>query len=159
MIYLVIYVASFSRTIHGGSTPLIELIKNIDLYRQASICVSSSSFSTKGREYVSRMCSLQRQITFNYRDDVANMKLYQRIPSPSPDFFIQWPSLSQTNTFFYKTLFIDNVRFSGDDFTIQRRSNDTCILYKSKINSYSIGFILSVVHAIDKNQAYILLNK
>ncbi|CAF4335484.1 unnamed protein product [Rotaria sp. Silwood2] len=111
--------ASFSRTIHGGSTSLIELIKNIDLYRQASIYISSSSFSTKGREYVSRMCSLQRQITFNYRDDVTNMKLYQRIPLPSPDFFIQWPSLSQTNTFFYKTLFIDNVRFSGDDFTIQ----------------------------------------
>jgi hypothetical protein len=134
------------------------LIKNIDLYRQASICISSS-FPTKGKEYVSRICSSPRQINFNYQDHLANIKLYQKITSPPSNFFVRCSNLSQTNTFFYKTLFINDLRFSADDFTIQRRSNNACILYKPKNNSHSIGFILCIVHSLDKNEIYLLLNK
>jgi hypothetical protein len=155
---LIIWVASFSRTIHGGSTPLTELIKNIDLYRQASICLSSS-FPMKGKEYVSRSCSSPRQVSLNYWDDLANIKLHQKLTSPPSNFFVQWPYLSQAHIFFCKTLFINDLRFSADDFTVLRRSNDACILYKSKNISYSIGFILCIVHSIDKNDVYLLLNK
>jgi hypothetical protein len=63
------------------------------------------------------------------------------------------------NIFFYKTLFIKDLRFSADDFTILRRSNDACILYKSKNNSCSIGFILCIVHSIDKNEVYLFFKK
>jgi hypothetical protein len=116
-------------------------------------------FPTKGKEYVSRICSSPRQVIFNYRDYLENIKLHNKITSPPPNFFVQWPNLFQSNTVFYKTLFIDDLRFSADDFTILRRSNDACILYRSKNNSYSIGFILYIVHSIDKNEVYLLLNK
>jgi hypothetical protein len=158
MIILIIRKASFSQTIHGGSTLLTELIKNINLYRQASICLSSS-FQMKGKEYVSRICSSPRQVSLNYRDDLTNIKLHQKLTSPPSNFFIQWQNLSQANILFYKTFFINDLRFSADDFTVLRRSNDACILYKSKNISYSIGFILCIVHSIDKNDVHVLLNK
>ena len=112
-----------------------------------------------GKEYVSQLFSRSREPAFNYRNDLRNMKLYQKVSSPPPRFFQRWPNLSQTNILFYKTLFVDDLRFSADDFTILRRSNDACILYKSRKNSHSIGFILCVVHFIDKNEIHLLLNK
>ena len=135
------------------------MIKNVDLYRQSSVCISSLSFPKKGKGYVSRICSSPRQITFNYRHDLTNMKLHQKITSPPLDFFVQWSNSSQSNLSFYKTLFIDDQRFSGNDFKTLRRSNDACILYESKNKSYSIGFILCIIHSIDKNEIYFLLNK
>ncbi|CAF2690238.1 unnamed protein product [Rotaria sp. Silwood2] len=124
--------ASFSGTIHGGSAPITELIKNIDLYRQSSICISSSSFPTKGKEYVSRICSSPRQITSNYQDDLANIRLHKKLTSPPSNFFGQWSNLSQSNIFFYKTLFINDLRFSADDFTTIRHSNDAYALADSE---------------------------
>ncbi|CAF1284040.1 unnamed protein product [Rotaria sordida] len=151
--------ASFARTIHGGSTPTRELIKNIDLYRQSSMYVSSTSFPASGREYIDRIFSSPREITFNYRDDLHNIKLYQEITSPPSSFFQKWPNSSESNFLLYKTLFFDNLRFSADDFTILRRSNDSCILYKTKKNSYSVGFISYIVHIIDRDEICLVLNK
>ncbi|CAF3840657.1 unnamed protein product [Rotaria sordida] len=151
--------SSFARTIHGGSTPTRELIKNIDLYRQSSMYVSSTSFPASGREYIDRIFSSPREITFNYRDDLHNIKLYQEITSPPSSFFQKWPNSSESNFLLYKTLFFDNLRFSADDFTILRRSNDSCILYKTKKNSYSVGFISYIVHIIDRDEICLVLNK
>ncbi|CAF4042961.1 unnamed protein product, partial [Rotaria sp. Silwood1] len=151
--------ASFARTIHGGSTPTRELIKNIDLYRQSSIYVSSTSFPASGKEYVSRVFSSPREITFNYRNGLHNIKLHQEITSSPSSFFQKWPNSSESIFLFYKTLFFDNLRFSADDFTIIRRSNDSCILYKTKKNSYSIGFISYIVRIIDRDEICLVLNK
>ncbi len=59
----------------------------------------------------------------------------------------------------YKTLFLNNLRFSADNFTTIQRSNDACVLYESRKNQYSIGFILCSVHLVDKNEIYLLMNK
>ncbi|CAF1296650.1 unnamed protein product [Rotaria sp. Silwood1] len=48
---------------------------------------------------------------------------------------------------------------SADDFTILRRSNDSCILYKTKRSSYSIGFMSYIVHIIDRDEICLVLNK
>lgn len=156
--YCLFELASFARTIHGGFAPTRELIKNIDLYRQSALYVSSCSFPASGKEYVNRLFSPSREVTFNYQDALQNIKLHQKI-SPPLNLLQKWPNLSQTNILFYKTLFIDRLRFSADDFTTLRRSNDACILYKSKKNSHAIGFILCVLHFFDKNEIYLLLNK
>ena len=78
--------ASFARTIHGGRAPLCELVKNIDLCRQSSIYVSSASFPTIEKEYVSGIfCS--RQIIFKHEDALPNIKLHKRITSAPSNFF------------------------------------------------------------------------
>ncbi|CAF1682345.1 unnamed protein product, partial [Rotaria sp. Silwood1] len=149
---------SFARTIHGGFAPLRELIKNIDLCRQSSIHVSSTSFSTIAKEYVSGMFS-SRQIIFKHEDALPNIKLHQKITPPPSNFFQKFPNSSSSNVLFYKTLFLDRLRFSADDFTVPRHSNDACILYQTKKNYNSIGFILFIIHFIDKNEIYLFLNK
>ena len=72
---------------------------------------------------------------------------------------VSFSTSSSFNVLFYKALFVDRLRFSADDFTVLRHSNDTCILYKRKKNYNSIGFILSIIHFIDKNETYLFLNK
>ncbi|CAF3982771.1 unnamed protein product [Rotaria sp. Silwood1] len=151
-------VSSFARTIHGGFAPLRELIKNIDLCRQSSIHVSSTSFSTIAKEYVSGIFS-SRQIIFKHEDALPNIKLHQKITPPPSNFFQKFPNSSSSNVLFYKTLFLDRLRFSADDFTVPRHSNDACILYQTKKNYNSIGFILFIIHFIDKNEIYLFLNK
>ena len=100
-----------------------------------------------------------RPIIFSYGDTLPNLKLHEKI-TPAPfSFFQKFPNSSLSDVLFYKTLFLDRLRFSADDFTILRHSNDACILYKTKKNCNSIGFILYIVYFIDKNEIYLFLNK
>ena len=59
----------------------------------------------------------------------------------------------------YKTLFLNDLRFSAEDFTTIRCSNDACVLYELRKNQSSIDFILCIDHVVDKNEIYLLLNK
>jgi hypothetical protein len=85
--------------------------------------------------------------------------LYQNISSSSFNLVSLWPHQIRSNITLYKTLFFNNLRFSADDFTTIRRSNDVCVLYESRKNQYSIGFILCIGHLVDKNEIYLILNK
>ncbi|CAF3278969.1 unnamed protein product, partial [Rotaria sp. Silwood2] len=109
--------ASFARTIHGGFAPLRELIKNIDLCRQSSIYVSSASFPTIAKEYVSGMFS-SRQIIFKHEDALPNIKLHKKITPPPSNFFQKFSNSSSSNVLFYKTLFLDRLRFREVPLTI-----------------------------------------
>jgi hypothetical protein len=152
-------IASFLRTVHGKSTTAAELIKNVDLYRQASLYASSSTFPITGKEYICRISSSFRRITSLDLDNTPRVKLYQKISSSSSNLGSLWPHSIRSNITLYKTLFLNNLRFSADDFTTIRRSNDACVLYESRKNQYSIGFILCIGHLVEKNEIYLLLNK
>ena len=154
-----IYIASFFRTVHGKSTTAAELIKNIDLYRQASLFASSSTFSVAGKEYISRISSSPRQITFIDINITPKVKFYKKISSPSCHLISLWPHPIRSNITLYKTLFLNNLRFSADDFYMIQPTNDACVLYKSRANQCKIGFILCIGHLIDKNEIYFLLNQ
>lgn len=164
IIYIYIYIymhtltASFLRTIHGKSTTSAELTRNIDLIRQASLCASSSTFSIKGKEYIDQISSSSR-IRFSNINTKRLIRFYQRFSSPSSDLLSLWPRSMRHSITLYKTLFINNLRFSADDFTICRCSNDACVLYKSKKKNYSIGFILCVGHRTNNNETYLLVNE
>jgi hypothetical protein len=135
------------------------LIKNVDLYRQASLDASSSTFPLTGKEYICRISSSFRHITSVHIDDAPKVKLYNKISPSSCDLVSLWPHSIRSNIILYKTLFLNNLRFSADDFTTIRHSNDGCVLYESRKNQYSVGFILCIGHLVDTNEIYLLLKK
>ena len=151
-------IASFLRTVHGKSTTTTELINNVDLYRQASCDTSSSTFSKKGKEYICHISSTFRPMIFTNLDSIPHVKLYHKIPSSS-NLISSWPHPMFSHISLYKTLFLNDIRFSADDFNTLRRSNDACVLYKSSSSQYSIGFIICIGHLLDNNEIYLLVNE
>ncbi len=128
-------------------------------YCQASLYVPFSTFSITGKEYICRVSSSFRQITSLDLDNTPRLKLYQKISSLSSNLVSLWPHSIRSNITLYKTLFVNNLWFSANDFTTIRRSNDVCVLYESRKNQYSNGFIVFIGHLGDKNEIYLLLNK
>ncbi len=151
--------ASFSRTIHGPSTVLAELTKNIDIMRQSSLIVSSSTFPLSGKLYVERINSSRRQALPTSLNSVAKIRFHSKIVAPVPDTISHLLNSYHSNVSLYRTMFLDDVRFNSHDFTSFQRSSDACLLYESTEDNYSIGFVQCVAHLIDANEICLILTE
>lgn len=152
-------IASFSRTIHGPSTALVELIRNIDLIRQSSLILSSSTFPSPGKVFVNRINSSARQALPTGLGGMSKFRLHARLLTPSSHLLSLFRDAGYSNISFYKTLFADGVRFNAHDVSTFHRSSDACVLYKSTRDIFSIGFVECIAHIHDSNDICLVLMK
>ena len=159
--HLVFYylTASFSRTIHGSSTVLVELIRNIDLLRQASLLISCPTCPWSGKLYVTRINSSARQALATRLGETSKIRLRSKLLKPSSNVLSLFRNDANLNISFYNTLFVDGIRFNAYDMTMFHRSSDACVLYESTKDIYSIGFVECPAHAHDSNEICLVLMK
>jgi hypothetical protein len=153
-------IESFSRTIHEPSTVLVELIKNIDLLRQSSFLIlSSSTFPSSGKVFVNRINSSARQALPTGLGGMSKVRLHARLLTPSLNLISLFRDAGYSSISFYKTLFTDGVRFNAHDVSTFHRSSDACVFYESTTNIFSIGFVKCIAHIHDSNDICIVLMK
>lgn len=152
-------IASFSRTIHGPWTILVELIRNIDLLRQSALILSTCTFPSSGKVFVDRINSSTRQAFPTSLGGMSKGRLHSRLLTRSSNLISLFRDAGYSSISFYKTLFTDGVHFNAHDVSVFYRSSDACVLDKPTTDIFSIGFVECLAYIHDSNDICIVLMK
>jgi len=140
----------------------VELIKNIDLLQQTWLGTTDPSFPPE-------MQLFDRQITSNMRYSIPTdlsavhhhhkPRLHKKISINSlaedvSNFILGFTGIR--SYFVFKTIFINQQRYSADPINIHRKTHDGCVLY-DKNGEPVVGFVEAIIHFVDDNELSLLI--
>ncbi|CAF5050269.1 unnamed protein product, partial [Rotaria sp. Silwood1] len=126
---------TLTRLIHSGNSPTIELLRNLDLLQQTWLATSDSSLPSELK-------------IFDYQINASSL-------APDVKKFVTKYTGGQSYNL-YKTVFVEQQRFTSDRIDIFRRTHDGCLMYNRK-NIPAIGFLETIISFDNGNEPVLVI--
>ncbi|CAF3944826.1 unnamed protein product, partial [Rotaria sordida] len=130
-----LYEGTLTRLIHNGNSPTIELLRNLDLLQQTWLATSDSSLPSELK-------------IFDYHINASSL-------APDVKKFVTKYTGGQSYNL-YKTVFVEQQRFTSDRIDIFRRTHDGCLMYNRK-NIPAIGFLETIISYDNGNEPVLVI--
>ncbi|CAF1444085.1 unnamed protein product, partial [Rotaria sordida] len=128
-------IGTLTRLIHNGNSPTIELLRNLDLLQQTWLATSYSSLPSELK-------------IFDYQINASSL-------APDVKKFVTKYTGGQSYNL-YKTVFVEQQRFTSDRIDIFRRTLDGCLMYNRK-NIPAIGFLETIISFDNGNEPVLVI--
>ncbi|CAF1517584.1 unnamed protein product [Rotaria sp. Silwood1] len=154
-------IGTLTRLIHSGNSPTIELLRNLDLLQQTWLATSDSSLPSELKIFdyqinastryaiPSRLSHLNQHITRFHK------KVHLGSLAPDVKKFVTKYTGGQSYNL-YKTVFVEQQRFTSDRIDIFRRTHDGCLMYNRK-NIPAIGFLETIISFDNGNEPVLVI--